>query len=270
MLLFATLHPFVSCLSNIVRSSYRLLHSSPSLIPDIAAFALASPSSFSSCVVLSFLRFLSANHTSLVPSFTVYPHRRLPFILRPPLSTVSSLRRTRIIDAISTLPLSSFPSSNIEESNQAAFVVSGLPVSHDTYLSLFRYRYGAAFVVETRVRHTVGIVAHDGIAVSHRKRHAAGFGGAANATRRRPLPAASSSPLSASSKRSLYRRHPTITSSLVSAKLHNTSENVWPVASQHIVAGSLVVISPHTYRTLIRIAADAYNAFYTRLLATRI
>ena len=113
MLLFTTLHPFVSCLSDIVRSSYRLLQSSSSLIPDIAAFALVSPSSFSSCVVLSFLRLLSASRTSLVPCFVVYPHRRLHLILRPPLSTVSLLRRTYVVDNVSAQPLSSSSSSNI-------------------------------------------------------------------------------------------------------------------------------------------------------------
>lgn len=117
------------------------------------------------------------------------------------------------------------------ESNQSALVVSGQPVSLDTYPSSSRNRIVAAFVVETRVHDTVGIAVHDYVVISHRKRHAAGFGGAADDTRRRPLPAASSSSLSASPKRSLYHRLSTVASSCVSAKLRKEVNDVWPAAS---------------------------------------
>lgn len=105
------------------------------------------------------------------------------------------------------------------------------PVSSDTHPSLSRYRVVSAFIAEPRAFTSTHFVVLDCIVVSRRKRHAAGFGGAADATRRRLLPAASSSPSSSSPKRSLYRRLSTVASSRVSAKLRNTKDNAWPVAS---------------------------------------
>ena len=217
-------HPYrVSAISyapHIVYYSRRLLLSPTSPLSPSSSHRRSILASFS----LSYV-------SSLRVARVFYPHRRLHLIFRPPLSTVSLLRRTCIVDTVSAQPLSSSLSSNIEESCQAAFVVSSQPVSHDTCPSLFHYRYVAALVVETRVHDTVSIVFSDCIVISHRKRHAAGFGGAADDTRRRPLPAASSSSLSAPPKRSLYRRLSTVASSCVSAKLRKEVNDVWPAAS---------------------------------------
>lgn len=240
MLLFTTLHPSVSCLSDIVRSLYRRLHhrlhlsstsplssSSPFIVVSLRRSLLTSHASY---VVRSSHHFPSANRTSPIPGLIVSPHRRLHFILRP-LSPSSSLSlaplRRRLINLSAFVVLVIV----VLESNQSALVVSGQPVSHDTYPSSSRNRIVAAFVVETRVHDTVGIAVHDYVVISHRKRHAAESGGAADDTRRRPLPAASSSSLSAPPKRSLYRRLSTVASSCVSAKLRKEVNDVWPAAS---------------------------------------
>ena len=214
--------------------------SSSSLVVDLAAFVLVPfivvslrrslLTSHASYVVRSSHHFPSANRTSPIPGLIVSPHRRLHFILRP-LSPSSSLSlaplRRRLINLSAFVVLVIV----VSESSQAAFVVSARPASNDTCPSLSRSRIVTAFIVETRAFVSTCFVVHDCVAVSPRERHAAGFGGAADATRRRSLPAASSSPLSASPKGNLYRRLSTIASSRVSAKLRNTKDNAWPVAS---------------------------------------
>lgn len=152
MLLFTTLHPSVSCLSDIVRSLYRRLHhrlhlsstsplssSSPFIVVSLRRSLLTSHASY---VVRSSHHFPSANRTSPIPGLIVSPHRRLHFILRP-LSPSSSLSlaplRRRLINLSAFVVLVIV----VSESSQAAFVVSG-QTSIERYVSIvitFSYRH---------------------------------------------------------------------------------------------------------------------------------